>query len=126
MTSAVTHLIDEVTDVLADVNPSVNSESELQLAVEAGLTRAFPGRVRSQVCLGAEGRVDVMVDALAIELKTQGSYVAILRQCARYARSDDVDAVLLVATTRALVRRMPERLCGKAIRTMVIGGGGCR
>lgn len=119
-------LIDQVVEALAGINRSVNSEAELQRAAEDHLQAKFPGRVRTQVNLGADGRVDLMVDALALELKTQGSHVAVLRQCARYARSDAVEAVLLVATTRSLVARMPQQLSGKALATTVIGGGGRR
>ncbi len=65
--------------------------------------------------LGAGDRVDFFVNGnLAVEIKTNGSYTAVLQQLSRYAQHDQVRGVLLV-TTRAEHKRMPPELANKPL-----------
>jgi hypothetical protein len=97
-------------------------EKELQEAIAAMLDQAGFDFEREK-CLSKASRVDFWFpDGVALEVKTEGAYTAVLRQLHRYAEHPDVRAVIL-ATTRELHRRMPESLCGKPVHVVMLPAG---
>lgn len=89
------------------------TEDHLQAGISTVLTR-LGVRHRREACLGPAGRVDFLTDlGLAIEVKIEGSQMAVARQIMRYAERDEVRALLLV-TTRATHANAPiEMFLGK-------------
>lgn len=77
---------------------------------------------RREVRLSARDRIDFMVGALGVEVKMQGSTTRLLRQLGRYAEHEDVEELLLVATSTRLVRGIPERIHGVSVSAMVLRG----
>lgn len=77
------------------------TEGEFQDAVAEVLRRASLVFER-EVTLGGGDRIDFLVDGgIGLELKTQGTPIAIARQLQRYARHDRIVELVLV-TTRAV------------------------
>lgn len=67
-------------------------------------------------------RIDFLVeDGIGIEVKVAGGYNEVMRQLARYAESDQVQAIVL-ATTRLQLTRMPDTLNGKPVVTAPLFG----
>lgn len=92
-------------------------EKDLQDGIELALGAAGIDFDREHD-LGKAGRVDFMVGRSALEVKTQGSRWAVLRQLLRYAEHPDVDEVVLVTTSMKL--DVPKRLAGKPARVVRI------
>lgn len=88
------------------------NEEDLQIALAQAL-RVDDWPVLAEYDLGIHGRVDFFLDGLAIEVKTQGSRAAVLRQLHRYAEHDDVTELLLVTTSLKL--DVPPTLNGKPV-----------
>jgi hypothetical protein len=68
-----------------------------------------------EVRLGRLDRVDIMVGAIAIEVKIAGTAAAVLQQLQRYAAHDEVEALLLVTSK---YQRLPEKAGGKPLSTI--------
>lgn len=77
---------------------------------------------RREVVLSARDRIDFMVGGLGVEVKMKGSVTRLLRQLGRYAEHEDVEELLLVATSTRLVRGIPEQIHGVSVSTMVLRG----
>ena len=95
------------------------NESDLQ----AGLARALTDagyEVQREVRLNARDRIDLLVARVGIEVKVAGVPRDVERQLGRYARSDLVDALVLV-TTRAR-HRPPDTMHGKPVRVASLLG----
>lgn len=94
-------------------------ESQVVSAVEVAL-RAAGYRVAKEVLLARGSRVDLFTSGVAIEVKKgRPMATAVLPQLERYARSRDVQAVLLVAEGAVSV---PAELEGKPVRAVALGG----
>jgi hypothetical protein len=72
--------------------------------------------------LTAEDRVDFMVDAVALEVKVDGSPAEVTRQIHRYAQHQAVQEILLVTTRAQHLSVMPSAFNGKPIFTLWVGG----
>lgn len=121
-TTTVTDRLDALTLQIGSYRYTVNNEDQLQQAI----AEVLAAHDRREVILDHASRVDLLVDRVAIEVKTGGSYVDALRQCQRYARHPDVDAVLLVSTQPAhdmSRNRLGGELGGKPFRTLIVKGG---
>jgi len=68
------------------------------------------------------GRLDFLVDGIAIEVKVDGSTASLIRQLGRYAELEDVRA-LLVVTTRHRLAQVPREIAGKQVRVALLLGG---
>lgn len=93
-------------------------ERELQAGIEKMLAGAGVPFERERD-LGAAGRVDFLVQGIAVEVKVAGSADAARAQLTRYAGSELVAGVLLV-TSCWQVSRQPEELAGKPVRVFTI------
>lgn len=85
---------------------NVTTEAASHRAI-ADLLQANGMDVRSEVRLSANSRVDLMVDSIAIEVKTGHRRTDILRQIMRYAKIDEVSEVIL-ATAIAFPKSIKE------------------
>lgn len=76
---------------------------------------------RREVRLSATDRLDVMVQGVAIEVKVAGATDRVLSQLQRYASHEQVTDLVLV-TTRARHRSLPEQVGGKPLAIVHLGG----
>ncbi len=88
-------------------------EAELQDGIWTVLEEVGFGP-RREVVLNVSDRIDFMVGAIGIEVKVDGSLSAIIRQSMRYAKCPEIEELLIV-TTLARHRRMPELINGKRV-----------
>lgn len=112
----------DVADTVAAARFGYRNEDELQAGLAAALVAAGHDVIR-EVRLAARDRVDLLVDRTAVEVKVAGTPERVLAQLARYAESDWVDDLVLV-TTRARHRTLPDEVGGKPLRVVVLGGAG--
>lgn len=115
--SATDHVM-TLADRIAEHRYTVNNEAELQAAIADVLDAAGQREHR----LTDTERPDFLIDGIAIECKVAGTQIAALRQCQRYARHDDVQAVLLV-TTKAAHDAGIHTLGSKPFHTLIVKGG---
>lgn len=109
-----------VLDVLRAHRYHFSGEHQLQEGLALALTEAgLP--VRREVRLTARDRVDLLTGRVGIEVKVAGSAETVLRQVQRYATSDLLDA-LIVVTTRATHRALPDVVGGKPLAVIYVGG----
>jgi uncharacterized Zn finger protein (UPF0148 family) len=95
-------------------------ESGLQAGVAAVLTAA--GRpAHREVRLTARDRIDILTGRVGIEVKVRGATDALLRQLQRYAQHTQIDA-LIVVTTVAKHRSLPQSVGGKPLAVIHLGG----
>jgi hypothetical protein len=93
-------------------------EKVLELLAAEGQIASFKREVR----LTPQDRPDFMVcGSTAIEVKTQGSLNAVLRQLQRYAQHERVTSILLV-TNKARLSQVPKTLSGKPVAVAVLRG----
>lgn len=79
---------------------------------------------RREVSLSARDRIDFLTAfRVGIEVKAAGQPARVLAQLGRYAASPEVDALILV-TTRATHRGLPDTVGEKPLRVVPIGGAG--
>lgn len=95
MSAGVVAELHQVMDVLRSTRFLWASEDELQRGVAAAFTDAGLVFVR-EARLDSHSRPDFLVGRVAVEVKVAGAEGAVYRQLIRYARSDQVDAVVLV------------------------------
>lgn len=95
-------------------------EDGLQAGVAAAITAAGLPAER-EVRLSPEDRLDVLTGGVAVEVKTAGTTDNVLRQLQRYAQHDRITALLLV-TTKARHRTLPDQVGGKPLRVVHLGG----
>lgn len=96
-------------------------EDDYQRSIETVLTDAGVSH-RREVQLTARDRIDFMVEAVGVEVKTQGSAVNLLRQLGRYAQHPDVEELLVVSTVTRLVRGLPAAVHGVPVTATVLRG----
>lgn len=89
-------------------------EKALQDALETLFRENF-STVERELHLGPGDVVDFLLDgSVAVEVKVDGSPMALTRQIQRYAEHKRVEAVVVV-TTRAKHRSVPNKLRGKPV-----------
>ena len=105
-----------------------STELELQDAMWEVLKRRFPDEfpvVQREGQLSPQDRPDFIVDVgdtcVAVEVKVKGSRNSVLRQLARYAAHDEVDAVVLASGKRTLAAAMPLMIHDKPLVATYLG-----
>ena len=90
-----------------------SSEEDLQTGIASALEAsgiAFEREVR----LSGRDRIDFLVGAIGVEVKTDGTLSALLRQLSRYAEHRAIGQ-LVVVTNRARLTVLPPMLRGKGL-----------
>ncbi len=100
-------------EILQTVTNTFQCETDLQNEIETLLSSSGVSYQR-EVALSRRDRPDFMVQTVALEVKTKGSPAQVTRQLYRYAEHESVGALLLV-TTLAKLRVIPEELRGKPV-----------
>lgn len=121
-----------ITDTIAKIRTALNghvfrvtSEAMLQDQVAAVLA-CIPGSWIDREVGVRGGRFDIMLEvnsvALVIELKLHAPVAAVERQAQRYAKIDEVDAVVVVTTSQRLSAAMCdlEALGGKPFAVIAL------
>jgi hypothetical protein len=95
-------------------------EAGLQAGITAALHTAGQPAHR-EVRLTTRDRIDILTDRVGIEVKVRGATDALLRQLQRYAQHTQIDA-LIVVTTVAKHRSLPQSVGGKPLAVIHLGG----
>lgn len=91
------------------------SEEELQDGIAQILQSLGVEFSRETILDGAgRDRIDFLAGGIGIEVKIKGGLSDLTRQLFRYTRSPRIDE-LLVVSTRAALRRLPEKINGKRV-----------
>jgi hypothetical protein len=112
-------VLDEVLEVLRSHRFLHSTERDLQDGIAAAML-AQGLDVALEVRLGGCNRIDLLVGRIGIEVKVAGSWRDVLRQVERYARLEQLDAVVLV-TSKAMHTRLPSEHHGKPIVVHRVG-----
>jgi len=116
--------VNEVTKVvrhLAKFRFQATTEAEFQNSIAEALGREFT--FRREVRLAPGDRIDFLLDnGVGIEVKTQGTAATAEKQLRRYAKSEQVKALILM-TSRSQVAVQPLSIDGKPVRTVIFYGG---
>jgi hypothetical protein len=91
-----------------------DNEQELQAGIYQWLAPVWP--VQREVELNANDRIDLLVGAVGIEVKVNGSRAAVIRQLHRYAQHPRISALILV--TNRTRHAVPETINGKPVRVV--------
>lgn len=111
---------DYILGVLESAAFTFTSEADLQAGLQTVLSSAgLP--VEREVALSPADRIDFLVDRVGIEVKTQGSWIAVTKQCQRYAASDRLDSLIIV-TNKASHLACPSAIGGKPLTVHFLGG----
>lgn len=103
--------------LLAGSRYPLNSEKELQAAIEAHLEFTGTAFTREHI-LGPGDIVDFMIGGVAVEVKIKGQRRAIFRQCERYAAHESVLGILLVTN---VAMGFPPEVLGKPTAVLNLG-----
>lgn len=115
-------MIDDVVNALAPLRRArYFNEDDLQEAALNALADAGLDAER-EVRLTAADRIDLRCGRIGIEVKVDGAAATVQRQLARYARTGQLDAVVLL-TSRAK-HRMPAELDGVPVHVVSLITGG--
>lgn len=116
-------LVGRVVDTLAAAALTYRHESDLQVVISDRLAAAGIEHVR-EARLGPGERIDLLTDdGVGVEVKVAGSWTTVARQLLRYARHDQVRALVLVST-QASHSRIPYELGGIAVVVHLLIGQG--
>ena len=119
-TCAANHDVRVVCAALTGQRFRFSSERDLQDGIEQTLNRlSIPNKREAR--LTNEERVDFLVGRVAVEVKTKGNRVSVMRQLSRYAECPDVDAIVLVTAKQTL--GCPSSIGGKPITVVRIWSG---
>lgn len=113
---------EQLADLLTSHRYVYRDEVELHGALEGALVAAGHD-VEREVALGPRCRIDLLVGAVGIEVKTAGAAATVARQLQRYAKAEQVRELLLV-TSVARHLRMPETIGGKPLVVASLLQGG--
>jgi molybdopterin-biosynthesis enzyme MoeA-like protein len=91
-------------------------ECELQDALE-DIFRSASLKAKREMELTPQNRIDFLIERIGVEVKVDGSTMAVTRQLLRYAESDLIDQLLLV-TTKAKHRAIRPMLGQKPVRVV--------
>lgn len=110
-----------VSDLLSRYRIMGVAESVVQAQIERALRQeAVP--FEREVELAPGDRIDFMVGAVGIEVKTKGSRPQIIRQLARYVRNDSLEGIVLAATSRRVLASVPDEITGMPITKHLLQG----
>ncbi len=90
--------IETVVSILNSKRLPINSEKELQAAIEKLFTEKGLAHER-EYRLDANNIPDFFINGVAIEVKIKGTKKAIYKQCERYCNFDQTKALLLITST---------------------------
>lgn len=110
--------MEKVAQVLRLFTPRTGPEYILAEDVRMALTAAgisFQSEVKLQT-----GRVDLRVEATAIELKVKGTAASVLKQLQRYTQDTTVEGIILVTSSRKLAVTMPTRIGKKPLMVIYL------
>jgi hypothetical protein len=108
----------ELVEALRSAKFRYSSEADLQLGIERLFTEkgiSFEREVR----LDPRNRIDFVVGGVGIEIKIDGTAKDLAYQVLRYLRFPSIQEMIVV-TTRASHRQMPESLEGKPITVVYL------
>lgn len=112
----------DVSDLLARYRIAGMSESVVQGQIERVLLSEGVD-FRREVEIAKGDRIDFMVGSVGIEVKTKGSRAQIIRQLARYVRNEQVEEIILAATSRRILASAPDEITGMPITKHLLQGG---
>lgn len=72
-----------------------------------------------QVVLGPGERIDFLCGAVGVELKTKGGMAPLIRQLARYAAHERIEALVVISTLRRL-GAVPPSVGAKPVFTLTV------
>lgn len=112
-----------VLDLLDRYRITGRAERQYQDSIEEILVANKVSHVR-EAALSPADRIDFLIDGgVGIEVKVQGSRAAVIRQLARYAESDQVNSLIVAATTRRLMAVLPDEILGVPVSRHLLQGG---
>lgn len=108
--------VDELGAALRRFRFRFNSERELHKGIaqcldSLGISYSYEHSISST------DRLDFLVGTIAIEAKVDGSLADLTRQVHRYAKSDRVQAIVVVSS-KARHRQLPREIQGKPVRVV--------
>jgi hypothetical protein len=112
-----------IAELLDDAHLQFVSEDDLQQSIKEHLDEFDIYPEREVRLSDGRSRIDLMAGGIGIEVKLDGSWANVTRQLMRYAKCDEILALVLV-TTRAKHHRIPEQLAGKPIHLVSLIGAG--
>lgn len=99
--------------ILSKYSFNFSNEKDLQSGLEA-LFKIENIPYEREYILSKSDRIDFLVGSIGVEVKTKGSYAAVLRQLWRYAEFGKV-AQLILVTTKASHLSLPNKILEKPI-----------
>lgn len=86
---------------LVDLIENARVDLSTETLAQRGLARVFADaglEARAEVRLNAQDRIDFMIGRIGLEVKIGHPRRSILRQLERYAKSEELDALILVTS----------------------------
>lgn len=112
-----------IADVLADAHLTFVSEDDLQAGISSALAAVDIEAQREVRLSDGVSRIDVLAGTVGIEVKIAGGWADVVRQLTRYAKCEEISALVLV-TSRAKHHNMPAELRGKPVHVVSLIGSG--
>jgi hypothetical protein len=95
------------------------TEDELQ----RGIGEALDGEpVEREARLDSASRIDFLIEGVGIEAKIGGGSSALTRQLMRYAKSDRIEALIVVTSKEQHRLQIPSTMNGKPVRVLSLRG----
>ena len=95
------------------------NEEELQWGIEQMLqNERIP--YKRETSLDARDRPDFLLGSVAVECKTAGSSLEVLRQLQRYAAHKNIDRLILLTTKSRHGLELPSPVLGKPLRVIYL------
>lgn len=113
-------MIGKVLDVLRSHAFTFTTERDLQ----DGMAEAFADAglpMTREVRLSRGDRIDFLIGSVGVEVKTNGGWQAVTKQCQRYAASERVTELVIV-TSKAAHLACPNWIGGKPLVVHFLGG----
>lgn len=113
--------VDDIADLLGRYRISGLHEDKVQKDIAAIFDQHDITHTR-EARLSARDRIDFLVGNVGVEVKTQGSLPALLRQLSRYATHENVTSLLLVTATPRLLVGLPDTIGGVPLCALLTRG----
>lgn len=112
-------VFDRVSAKLGAVRFNFATEDELQ----RGISEALEGETfEREARLDSSSRIDFLIEGVGIEAKIGGGSSALTRQLMRYAKSDRIEALIVVTSKEQHRLQIPSMMNGKPIRVVSLRG----
>ncbi|QGZ17184.1 Cas4 family exonuclease [Arthrobacter phage DrYang] len=112
----------ELAALVSSTQHTWTTEDELQHSIAETLKAAGLDVTREVTLDGGLGRVDLMVGKVGVEVKIKGSWQQLTRQVMRYARAEEIKALLVITTKAAHAKHVPVQAFGVPILTVFLDG----